>query len=719
MLSDHILYLKEWYKPDGKPKALPDLTTNNKHFLRFAGLLKKKGIKNYLFCLALRDQGLKGIDPHSLNNDNDPDFKMRLRVLREASRNIWYYLRECVKFPGANGLDHMRFNRANCAMVWCFMQGIDYIAIQPRQSGKTTMALILSDWCTYLGCNNFGMGMYCSGDSLRKKNLEALRTIRDNLPKYFVMDNKSGTDNSEMINYARLKNKYWTFIAQKSEVAANNVGRGFAIMALHADEPAFCANIKVSMPVMRAAMTTAADAAKKFGFPHSLLYTTTAGDPSTPSGEEAFIYVNRAFKMTEKLYDFEDRESVRAFLKANSINGAVNGTFSHLQIGMSNEKLIDEIKQKNYSYDTVMRDFLNRWYVGAGTPILPQTVIKRISASRAKDGPLYLEMLDDFVINWYIPEDEVRKFKNKSIIVGLDASEMVDRDFTTAVGIDPTTLKTLFTFRCNSANITAVARFCASMMIKYTKMILVPEAKSSGRAITDAITENLVARGISPFTRIYNKIVQEYDTNSTFKKMDIRDVDLYNNGGRKHVGFQTSGKSREVLYKNVLQKAASISADHIADGTLIDELTSLEVRNGRIDHSTGKHDDMVISWLLAHWLVFYGSNLRFYGLDISQIDNVATESNASKADIDREIKLRELYNETKQKMEVQVDPYLKASFAQQLRVLQSKMSGDIKLAPIAQEVSRRGGYELSSGKEYANDNTRDLGSAILKRIYGQ
>lgn len=716
MLTDHILYLKEWYGKDGKPKALPDLTTTNTQFLRLCSVLKKKGLKNHLFPLALRDQGLKGIDPHKLNNENDPGFTMRLRVIQECTLNVWYFLRECVRFPSANGFGHMSFNRANCAMVWCFMQGIDYIAIQPRQTGKTTLALILSVWSTFVGCNNFGMGMYCYGDSLRKKNLEALRGIRDNLPKYFFIDSKSSIDNSEMIKYAPLENKYWTFISQKSEVAANNVGRGFALGGLHIDEPAFCANLKVSVPVMRAAMTKASDNAKKFGFPHSLLYTTTAGDPSQPSGLEAFNYVRKAFNMTESLYDFEDRETTANFLKANSISGAVNGTYSHQQLGFTNEWLMNEIRQKNYSYDTVMRDLLNRWYVGAGDPILKQHIIKRISASRATDGPLHQEFIDDFIVSWYIPESEVNKFRNKSIIVGLDASEMVDRDFTTAVGIDPKTLRTLFTFRCNSANITAVARFCASMMVKYNRMILVPEAKSSGRVITDAITENLVARGISPFTRIYNRVVQEHNTNPTYRKMDFRDTELYNNGGRKYVGFQTSGKTRDVLYKDVLQKAASISADNVLDGTLIDELISLEVRNGRIDHGPNKHDDMVISWLLAHWLVFYGANLKYYGLDVSQIDNVATESNATKEQIEKELKLKDLYDATKKKMDSQIDPYLKDAFRQKLNLIRSKMSTDIKLAPIAQEVSSKGGYELAPKKDLSQTTKSSIALSVFTKI---
>lgn len=714
MLTDHILYLNEWRDKNGRARAAPDTTTKNIHFLRLCAILKRMGIKNHVFPLALRDQRLKGVDPHALNDENDPDFTMRGLVVQEAASNIWYFLREVVRFPGGTGPVHMTFNRANCAMVWCFMQGISYIAIQPRQTGKTTLALILSCWCIFAGTQDFGMGMYTSGDSLRKKNLEAFRNIRDYLPKYFIVPSKGNVDNSEMIKYERLDNKYWTFIANKSEAAANMVGRGYSLCVVHTDEGAFCENARVSFPVLQAAMTAASALAEKYGKPYSILYTTTAGDPSTDSGSYAFDYVNKAYKMSETLYDMPNREATKEFLKKNSLNSVVNGTYSHQQLGFSNEWLLAEIKRKGYSFDTVMRDFLNRWYVGAGTPILPQETIKHICRSRAKDGPLYNEIVDDFVINWYVPENEVAEWRNKAFIVGLDASEMVDKDFTTAVAISPRTLETLFTFRCNNANITAVGRFFAELMSRYKKMVLIPEAKSSGRAITDAITDNLVAEGISPFTRIYNRIVQEYETNKTFRGMNIRDPDLYKNGGRNHVGFMTAKASRDVLYKNVLQKAAKISCNHIYDGTLIDELISLEVRNGRIDHSKGKHDDMVISWLLANWLVFYGANLKHYGLDVRHINNATLEISISPEEIQREVTLQKLYQDTKRRMTSETDPYLKDALRQRLFVLESKMKPEIKLAPISQEVASKGGYDL--GAKAAESRAPDLTFEALKRV---
>lgn len=46
---------------------------------------------------------------------------------------------------------------------------------------------------------------------------------------------------------------------------------------------------------------------------------------------------------------------------------------------------------------------------------------------------------------------------------------------------------------------------------------------------------------------------------------------------------------------------------------MIDEITGLVTKNGRIDHSDGNHDDMVIAWLLGVWFLTTSKNLQFYG----------------------------------------------------------------------------------------------------------
>ena len=94
---------------------------------------------------------------------------------------------------------------------------------------------------------------------------------------------------------------------------------------------------------------------------------------------------------------------------------------------------------------------------------------------------------------------------------------------------------------------------------------------------------------------------------------------------RATFGFRTSGSalstssSRNLLYKATMMKALEMNHSRIYDSTLINELCSLQVRNGRVDHPEGGHDDMVIAYMLTCYLVFFGKHLNMYGISMDEI----------------------------------------------------------------------------------------------------
>jgi hypothetical protein len=73
------------------------------------------------------------------------------------------------------------------------------------------------------------------------------------------------------------------------------------------------------------------------------------------------------------------------------------------------------------------------------------------------------------------------------------------------------------------------------------------------------------------------------------------------------------------LYGPVLQNAAKRAGSNVRSRSLSREIRGLVVKDGRIDHKAGGHDDAVISWLLTHYLMMYGRNLEYYGIDPSTI----------------------------------------------------------------------------------------------------
>jgi hypothetical protein len=186
----------------------------------------------------------------------------------------------------------------------------------------------------------------------------------------------------------------------------------------------------------------------------------------------------------------------------------------------------------------------------------------------------------------------------------------------------------------NETNLITFAEWLCDWLVKYPNITMIIERKSSGVAIIDYLLLMLPSKGIDPFRRLFNRVVNDSLPGSDiFREISIpvgrRPNEIYTRY-KKAFGFATSGTgitSRSDLYSSTLQMAAKLVGDRVRDTTTINQITALVNMNGRVDHPQGEHDDMVISLLLNFWLLNKGTNLSFYGIDPKQI---LSEINASK-----------------------------------------------------------------------------------------
>lgn len=688
-----ILFLSDWYDENKHPRALVHSSTKNRSFRRMAAVLRKMEIKNNLFHLCLYDPKLLDVDPHMLNAETDPTGELRMRVGAECNRNIWYYLREVLRVP-ADGSDPIPFilNRGNLSMTWCFCCHIDYNGTQPRQTGKTIGAISITSWIMYIHGWNMTMGMLTHSADLVQANVKRLKAMRESLPSYLINASALDVDNKEGLDYKALGNVYYTYIGQKDRAAANRVGRGKTGPVLHGDEIAYIPNIKITFPAIMATTNTARENARLAGQPHSNIYTTTAADPLTEEGAFAFKLVVEAMPFTEKMYDCENEAAVRETVNRNSTNKIVNGTFSYLQLGYTHEWFQDTIARNSVPPDEVERDYLNHWISAAKYPILDKALLARMNANKVE--PTHVEIFDSYAISWYVSREECSSatFRNSAIILGMDSSETIGKDFTTFFGICPKTLRTLCTFRCNDSNITNIALFVAKLLNEFRRMVFVPERKSTGAAIIDTVIMLLQRNGHNPFARIFNQIVDRKDQKE-FEQYDLRDRRLADTTARKYLGFMTSQSSRAFLYKQVLHRASALAAEKMFDRTLITEIAGLQVINGRVDHRAGHHDDMVIAWLLACYLVLEGKNLHYYGLTTNDLlantvttqkDNVDSHHVAKQTELHKQISLLELQQKAAS------NDAVRNHFRYKIMQLRQYVDPTLQIEPTSLEAVRRG-----------------------------
>lgn len=629
---DLILFKEDWAK---FPSAIPDTKTKNKSFLELASLYKGMGVKNYYFHLALLQPSLQGVDPF------DPDLteEQQVMIKLECIYNPWYFIREIMRFPPVSGdmPIHLIANRANISLWWCFLNHIDYYLIQPRQTGKSVNSDGISIWYQLFGAKSTRANLFTKNADLIKENITRLKKIRKLLPSYLYEITSTDTDNQKEFTCMSQGNRLVAVQAQANEDSARNVGRGLTAAFNHTDELAFLRFAHISVPVMLAGSGAAREQARKQGQPFGNLFTTTAGKIDTEEGEFAYKMLRDGAVWSEMFFDCQGQDDLYDTVRCNCRNKdalLINGTFSHRQLGYDDQWLRQRIAEARQTGDEARRDYLNQWTVGTATNPIDTKTLELIVAGKTE--PLYTQKYEKekYMVRWFVPVDEVvNKLHRRQIIMGIDTSNAVGRDAITGVMLDVSSLEVVGALSISESNLQVFSIWLAKFMEEYPNITIVPEARSTWIAIQDYLLMTLPSRGIDPGRRIYSVVVDQKDDDDRSRRdyseyaRSSFSVDKYSSY-RKYFGFPTNGPLRELLYTSVLQQASKTTHSVIRDPSLVAELSTLTTKNNRIDHSSGKHDDHVISWLLAHWFLTYAKNLSHYGIDVSMVRRKVNENAA-------------------------------------------------------------------------------------------
>lgn len=616
-----ILFLSDWKK---YPRAIVDDRTSNKTFLELADKYNQMGLKNYFFHLALLQPELQGIDPF------DPDLPVEImaKINLEARYNPWYFYREVFRLPSQGGdiPDPLRANRGNIGAYWCYYNHIDIGLTQPRQTGKSVGADGINTHVSEVAGRNATFTLFTKDHELRSKNIQRLKDMRDLLPAYMNPYQKNvDTNNPYGISVTLHNNKVLTGVAQNSESAALNAGRGMTSESNQVDEGPFCKYINITIPAFLSSGNAARENAARHGSFYGNIFTTTAGKLDTVEGKYMYDLFKGGMGFDEmKLFDLKDQTQLKRVVETQSDKKPlIYISLSHRQLGYSDEWLYTKMLESNSVGDEADRDYMNRWTTGSLRSPLSQKLLEVIKDN--KRSPDHIQITERmYLINWYIPEDQIAsRLASGKYVLGNDMSEAVGRDAITLYLTDTQTLETIFTVRIAESNIyTFIDWFIEKLMVKYENIVVIPERKMVGVVLIDTLIVKLIALNINPFKRIYNTVIEDglHNTDPEFGFIHREPMswpswvaDKY----KQKFGYGTAGSGRhkrDNLYVETLSRAADLCATKLADDDLCTEIAHLVVKNGRIDHAAAGHDDMVIAWLLAMWFLLHSKNLDFYGI---------------------------------------------------------------------------------------------------------
>jgi len=282
------------------------------------------------------------------------------------------------------------------------------------------------------------------------------------------------------------------------------------------------------------------------------------------------------------------------------------------------------------------------------------------------------------------------------------------------------------------------------MISRYENMTLIPERRGSAIGIIDHMLAVLPTLGIDPFTRIFNWVVNDpFEHQALYEeaKMHLlrRSSDIYVRA-KKYFGFATSGAgetARSHLYGAVLRIATRRCAHLVKSRRLVEQITSLENRNGRIDHPKGGHDDLVIAFLLTHWFLNTAKNMQHYGIDSRTVmiahQAVAKQEINTWSDYEQ-LEIRNQISILMQKLDEEIEPSIVHTYEQQLRALDRRLilkdgehfSLDAVLNQVKEERNRRRSQQSSQylgnaqeylGYHYANQTNGEFSSSPMGNFY--
>lgn len=720
-MADIILFLEDWKK---FPNAIAHTTTTNTSWVHLASVYKAMGIKNCYFHLQLHTPMLAGVDPHAPNLS--PEIMLAIKV--ECSFNPFYFFREVLRLPVGDLGIRFEANRANISVIWSFLVSIDYALVMPRQIGKSVSGDGLLIWLSRYYYRDTSLLLYTKDRGLRAETMERLKKTTKLLPPWVHPDTKNDSDNTESYecfeygNYVRCK------VGQAQEETAKGLGRGSYSPFMQTEEGPFTPNYHLSLPAIMQATGAARENCEKAKLYYGNLHVTTAGELNTDEGLYCYDFYNSGMFWSEHIFDCRNREEAHEMVRRHSAEDRLllYGVFNHRQVGKDDNWLRTRLALAKSTKAKMLMDYFNVWWTGGGDNTAINEELMEIIRGSLKEPSFTHTSTEQFLLNWYISKaDKICSINETYLVGGIDTSNALGRDANALIVSDVRDLGVTASSIISEANLMRYAKYLATLLIETPNLTLIIENKSSAMAIMDAICLELLKAGINPFTRMFNRIVDEHTKRqedyyliSNLLKYNIRVQESICTKYKEYFGFNTTGNSREFLYSTVLNDAIGSSGQYIRDQRLISELGALIIdKNGRIDHRNKSHDDSVIAWLLSQWFVRFGKNLQFYGISKNKCLSLIAEGGAllTPEELSKKQKISALYAEIDELKKLLTQAKSAVEYLRYERTLSYK----VELAKEYGDTTLNFDSLIASIKDHKQNNKAIKASTILSRYYGK
>ena len=485
-------------------------------------------------------------------------------------------------------------------------------------------------WLTYLSGQGYKSHLITLKDDNRMQFIGAIKNIRASCPSYMTEMSYKDKDAGNSLSYSAFGedklNTMQVSVPQIGKDQAGNIGRGLTMKTSIYDEPAWIKWIEEIINGAGPSTLTARESARNLGQPYGTMFITTPNSVTNESGKYMYEMLMSGTEWRENFFDsYNESHLVERLLRASNTkvsSPTLSMVFNYMQLGKDRDWVNRTISDLHLSHSRAKIDLLLMW-TEEGQGKLFDDLTREALKDYEKLVKWSMEVGDtQLFLDWFISKEEYQSIisgaKNDTwYIIGCDTSGAIDKDACTVVIRDIRNLNVIGVGRYPLAFLPDVGNVIIDILATIKNSTLIIERNYAAQMI-DQFLIMLPALGIDPFKRIFNQI---YNDPIKYEK-EYREIKQrsFNNRSKDFYlrykamfGFNTTKTSREELY-NMVQESVALGGMCANYSKLIDELINLRVKNGRIDHESKGHDDLVIAWLLTFWFIKLAKSKTSYGI---------------------------------------------------------------------------------------------------------
>lgn len=526
-----------------------------------------------------------------------------------------------------------------------------YITDEFLVTHNTVAVQVISFWLTYIMGRGYTSHLITLKSDNRAQFINAIKTIRNSIPKYLVNPSYKDKDAGTSLTYKAFGddkiNTLYVNVPQQGRDAAGDLGRGLRVGTTKYDESSYINFIDAIIDGCAPSALTEMANCREAGLPYGINHITTPNTTLHPSGAFMFKKLMTATEWRESFFDsFSESHLKQRLIRASPVettSPTVSMVYNYLQLGKDKTWVKEVIDQLGLSLAKAKIDLLLMWVEDGENRLFDDITREAINnmkrevvwSKEYKDSNLYM----DFFVTQQELMEMSKKEHNDFFLIGCDTSSAINKDACTIIIRSIRTGKVIGVGRYALTYLDNVTNILVDMLDVIKNSMLIIERNYAHHMI-DSLLITLPAKGMDPFTRIFNQIYQ--DTTKHEKEFEEVKRTTFSNRSKnfylkykQYFGFNTTATSRQVLYGLVME-AVGNTGYGLAYPKLADELINLRTKSDRIDHDSKAHDDLVIAWLLSYWFIKLGLNKSLYGIppgiSLTNIRNLLNEGKGEQAD---------------------------------------------------------------------------------------